>query len=287
MTTRATEMPATGSCGLMYSAGKAAFNKLPDFIHFKYGKQGIHAFLIEPNFTMTDTLRSMYGSQADAIGQGYAPREPIETARTAVWLASHADAPNFAGPGMINAPNFFWSTACRRCESFCFREFNLGSRYGSNYFFLTKLMVRDVALLERFYLDVLGFGHVRRIEEGKGEHAFIEVFLSVGKAPDGAQLVLMQYLNQPAPSPGEAQLGLLVDDVDATVAAVQSAGGSVAFPAFTIPEHFLRMAYVADPEEHTLELMQYLSRKNPLEAARRMCWPSHNRKGACDCSWRK
>jgi hypothetical protein len=107
VTTKATEMPATGSCGLMYSAGKAAFNKIPDFIHFEYAKDGIAAFLIEPQFTMTDTLRSMLGAQADAIGQGYTPRDPVETARTAVWLALHADAPRFAGAHMINAPDFF------------------------------------------------------------------------------------------------------------------------------------------------------------------------------------
>lgn len=129
-----------------------------------------------------------------------------------------------------------------------------------NSFIFTKLMVRDIALLERFYVDVLGLGHLRRIEEGEGDHAFVEVFLSVGQAPGGAQLVLMQYLNKPAPVPGEALIGLVVDDVDATLAAVQAAGGAVAVPAFTIPEHYLRMAYATDPEGHTLELMQFLPR---------------------------
>jgi predicted enzyme related to lactoylglutathione lyase len=129
-----------------------------------------------------------------------------------------------------------------------------------NSFLFTKLMVRDIVKLERFYREVLGFAHVRRIEEGAGNHAFVEVFLSVGQAPGGPQLVLMQYLNRPAPAPGEAVLGLMVDDVDETVTAVQAGGGGIAVPAFIIPEHFLRMAYVTDPEGHTLELMQMLPR---------------------------
>jgi 3-oxoacyl-[acyl-carrier protein] reductase len=107
VTTRATERPATGSCGLMYSAGKAAFNKLPDFIQFEYGKDGIAAFLIEPQFTMTDTLRSRLGAEAERVGQGYNPRDPKETARTVTWLASSPDASRFAGAQMINAPDFF------------------------------------------------------------------------------------------------------------------------------------------------------------------------------------
>lgn len=127
----------------------------------------------------------------------------------------------------------------------------------------TKIMVADIAGLERFYLDVLGLGHVRRIEEGEGDHAFIEVFLSVGQHKGGAQLVLMQYLNQPAPPPGEALLALMVDDLDATVAAVQAGGGAVTVPAFTIEAHHLRMAYVTDPEGHTLELMQVLAASPP------------------------
>jgi 3-oxoacyl-[acyl-carrier protein] reductase len=107
VTTLAASIPAVGSCGLFYSAGKAAFNKIPDFIHFEYAKDGISAFLIEPQFTMTDTLQSMLGDDADKVGQGSQPRDPQETARTVVWLASHPDAPGFAGPHVINAPDFF------------------------------------------------------------------------------------------------------------------------------------------------------------------------------------
>lgn len=109
MTTASSVEPAAdvGSVGLFYLAPKAAFNRIPDFINLEHRKDGISAFLIEPRFTMTDTLRTALGDAADTIGLGEAARDPHETARTVVWLASHPSAPDLAGPEMINAPDFF------------------------------------------------------------------------------------------------------------------------------------------------------------------------------------
>jgi NAD(P)-dependent dehydrogenase (short-subunit alcohol dehydrogenase family) len=107
VSTMSSAMPAMGTSGLFYNGPKAAFNKIPDYINFEHGKDGISAFLIEPRFTMTDTLLAAMGDGADAIGKGSAARDPIETARTVVWLAGHADAPRHACPNMINAPDFF------------------------------------------------------------------------------------------------------------------------------------------------------------------------------------
>lgn len=98
---------ACGGSGLFYIAPKAAFNHIPDFINLEHGKDGISAFLIEPRFTMTDTLRAAMGDAVNTIGLGETARAPEETARTVVWLATHADAPAYAGPHMINAPDFF------------------------------------------------------------------------------------------------------------------------------------------------------------------------------------
>lgn len=107
MSTLSSAMPAVGASGLFYNAPKAAFNKIPDYINYEHGKDGISAFLIEPRFTMTDTLRAAMGEAADSIGKGTQARDPEETARTVVWLASDPDAPRYAGPDMINAPDFF------------------------------------------------------------------------------------------------------------------------------------------------------------------------------------
>jgi NAD(P)-dependent dehydrogenase (short-subunit alcohol dehydrogenase family) len=107
MSTLSSVLPAMGSSGLFYNGPKAAFNRIADYVQFEHGKDGIAAFLIEPRFTMTDTLRAAWGDQAEAIGRGSDARHPDETARTVVWLASHPDAPLHARPEMINAPDFF------------------------------------------------------------------------------------------------------------------------------------------------------------------------------------
>lgn len=107
MSSLSSVQPTVGSSGLFYNAPKAALNRIPDYINFEHGKDGISAFLIEPQFTMTDTLRAVLGDDADKVGFGLAPHDPSETARTVAWLAGHPDAPAHAGPHVINAPDFF------------------------------------------------------------------------------------------------------------------------------------------------------------------------------------
>jgi Short-chain alcohol dehydrogenase of unknown specificity len=107
MSTLSSVIPAMGSSGLFYNGPKAAFNRIADYVQFEHAKDGIHAFLIEPRFTMTDTLEATLGEKAKEIGKGTHAHHPDETARTVAWLASHPDAPRFATPQMINAPAFF------------------------------------------------------------------------------------------------------------------------------------------------------------------------------------
>ena len=107
VSTLSSAIPAHAGAGLFYIAPKAAFNRLPDFINLEHGKDGISAFLIEPQFTLTDTLKAALGEDVAASAFGGHPHDPQETARTVVWLAGHADAPAHAGPDMINAPAFF------------------------------------------------------------------------------------------------------------------------------------------------------------------------------------
>ena len=126
-------------------------------------------------------------------------------------------------------------------------------------FAYTKLIVRDAAILESFYCDALGLKHVRRFDDGEGDQALIEIFLSVDPEGGGVELALMQYLNRSAPAPGAGALAFMVDDVDATVAAAEAAGGAVVTPPRTIEGYNLRVASVSDPEGHMVEFMQFLS----------------------------
>lgn len=108
VTSASSAMPATGHWGLLYGSSKAAFNKIPEFIQLEHGKDGILAFLVEPQFTLTDTMKARWGDDAAlTIGAGTRVRDPDETARTIAWLARHEDAGKYAGGAMINAPDFF------------------------------------------------------------------------------------------------------------------------------------------------------------------------------------
>ncbi len=122
-------------------------------------------------------------------------------------------------------------------------------------FAYAKVVVRDSDALTPFYTEALGLTAAMRIEDGEGEHHFVEHFLSAG-AGAPPQVVLISYADRPAPTPGEAILALAVDDVDATLRAIEGAGGRTTVPAFDIPEHHMRMAYATDPEGHTLELIK-------------------------------
>ena len=111
MSTHSSVIPAMGSSGLFYNGPKAAFNRIADYVQFEHAKDDVLAFLIEPGFTMTDTLEATMGKAAlTAFGPSAQPRHPDETARTVVWLASDPDAARFATPAMINAPDFFADT---------------------------------------------------------------------------------------------------------------------------------------------------------------------------------
>jgi predicted enzyme related to lactoylglutathione lyase len=120
----------------------------------------------------------------------------------------------------------------------------------------TKIIVADLAAMERFYCDTLGLRVQARIAVDKPGYVIRETVLVVGES--GTLLNLVQHLDRPCPAPGEAVVGLSVDDMDAVIDAATGAGGSVVTPPVDIPDHKLKIAYIADPEGHMLELLQPL-----------------------------
>ena len=119
----------------------------------------------------------------------------------------------------------------------------------------TKIIVADLAAMERFYCDALGLTVRTRIAVDKPGWALRETVLVVGD-PDGTLLNLVQYLDRPCPAPGEAVVGFSVEDMDAVIAAAKEAGGSLVTPPVEIPDHKLKVSYIADPEGHLLELLE-------------------------------
>jgi len=121
-------------------------------------------------------------------------------------------------------------------------------------FAAAKLVVADIDRLETFYCGALGFTVTARIADGEGAAQIREIFLGLGNAP--SQLALIHYVNLPAPQPGGAIVALMVDDIAATLASVLAHGGSDLSGVIDAPAYNLRLAFVADPEGHQLELMQ-------------------------------
>ena len=120
--------------------------------------------------------------------------------------------------------------------------------------YYVKLIVGDPEALAPFYCDVFGMREIRRIYKPEHVRPHLEIFLSSGERD---QLVLMKYLNKPTPTPGEVRVALVVQDVNAVIAATLAGGGTIVLPAETLEEHNFRWATIADPEGHTIEVMQF------------------------------
>lgn len=121
-------------------------------------------------------------------------------------------------------------------------------------FAAAKILVGDIDALEVFYTEALGFAVTARIEDGAGPTRIREIFLGLDGAP--ALLALIRFVNLPVPQPGESMIALMTADLDATIASILAHGGSDLSGVVEVPAHNLRVAIVADPEGHKLELIQ-------------------------------
>jgi 3-oxoacyl-[acyl-carrier protein] reductase len=97
--------PACGY-GVLYSASKSAYNKLHDFLHLEHASDGIQSFLIQPEFTFTDTMEAKYGDNKP-FPTTFKPHKPEDVSSVIVWMATSGDAIKYAGAPIISAPFFF------------------------------------------------------------------------------------------------------------------------------------------------------------------------------------
>jgi catechol 2,3-dioxygenase-like lactoylglutathione lyase family enzyme len=122
----------------------------------------------------------------------------------------------------------------------------------------TKLVVRDVPAMERFYL-ALGFKLVSRNLGGEDEVRQEQSWLSTSGDASAHILILSRFVELPPPPapdyPGEVWLAVRVTDVDATIRIVEAEGGRTIRAGEDRPEHSVRAAVVGDPEGHIIELV--------------------------------
>ena len=121
-----------------------------------------------------------------------------------------------------------------------------------------RLLVNDSEALARFYCDVFGMREVRRFDALANDDPHLEIFLSTAEGEGDNHFALTHYLNRPAPTPGEATIVFMVEDVDAVVAAAEAAGGASTKAAEMLEDYNIRHATIADPEGHSISVMQFV-----------------------------
>ena len=126
------------------------------------------------------------------------------------------------------------------------------------HFGFTKLQCADLEKCAAFYTRAAGLVEQTRVNTDSGGRKLSEIIFQP-TAPGGASFVLIHYYDSPKPVVGELILGFQTSDLAAFVARALEAGGSVVREAWEITEMKIRVAFVADPEGHVIELVQPLA----------------------------
>ena len=113
------------------------------------------------------------------------------------------------------------------------------------------IVVRDLAVAQRFYETALGLKETNRVRVDSLR--LDEVILA---APGGgAALVLMAYDDGRAHVEVGQKLVFTVPSPAEVADAAVSAGGKVLFPATEMPEFGATIAFVQDPDGHGIEVL--------------------------------
>ncbi|MBM4383626.1 MAG: VOC family protein [Deltaproteobacteria bacterium] len=123
------------------------------------------------------------------------------------------------------------------------------------HFSFTKLQVADLEKCAAFYTSVAGLTEQSRVDTDSGGRKLSEIIFNA-TMPGGASFVLIHYYDSPKPVVGELILGFYTSDIDGFAARAVAAGGSIVREPWEITEMKLRVAFVADPEGHVIEIVE-------------------------------
>ena len=123
----------------------------------------------------------------------------------------------------------------------------------------TKIVVDDLDRMAAFYQQVFGYRQLQRVHAAVAGEPIEEIILVQGEDYGQAlPLVVWKWTRRTAPTASDAILGFQSTDVDALVARVVAAGGTVVDPPHDQPEHGVRVAFAKDPDGRYMELVQLL-----------------------------
>ena len=125
-------------------------------------------------------------------------------------------------------------------------------------FSFTKLVVHDLEKMAAFYSEVYGMKGFDRIQADIGADPIDEIMLGVDSGYGPGSIMLLKFVDQPAPRPGAVVLGFMTEDLQALVDRVTANGGTVHAPIKENTEMNLRVAFTRDPEGNLSEVIQML-----------------------------
>ena len=123
------------------------------------------------------------------------------------------------------------------------------------------LRVMDLNRSLAFYRDTLGMQVLRQVDYDAGQ--FTNVFLSFDANTESSLELTYNWQQTEAYEKGRVfgHLALMVDDVHATVAALEQAGVRIKTPPKQMVHGTRTIAFVLDPDDNLIELLEPLAEK--------------------------
>lgn len=127
------------------------------------------------------------------------------------------------------------------------------------HFGFTKLIVDDLETTAAFYKEVCGLTEMTRVSADMNERKIDEILFHP-TADGGPTLVLWKWLDRTKLAVDEVILGFQTPDLAAFLDRAKAAGGRIISEIKKMPEHGVKVAFVVDPEDHLIEVVELLGK---------------------------
>ncbi len=126
-------------------------------------------------------------------------------------------------------------------------------------FSFTKLVVQDLEAMSAYYQRVYGLKEFERIQATIEGEPIDEIMLGLDSAYGPGSIMLLKFVDRPAPKPGAVILGFQTDDLDALVERTLEHGGSLHSGISESNVAPVRVAFSVDPEGNLAECVQLVT----------------------------
>ena len=133
------------------------------------------------------------------------------------------------------------------------------SRPESTYAF-TKLVVGDLDRTADFYKAVFDYRELQRVSSAVAGEPIEEIILIRGADMAGeVTLVIWRWPGRPAPRDSDVIPGFITTDIDTVFARAEAAGGRIVQTPRNMPDHGVRVGFIADVDARLIEVVQMLA----------------------------